>query len=84
MSVPLPDALERVRAALVDTDTLVKAVLSGRRRGEQPPWRRVELRWVDLKSGRHLQLVAYDETQAHTSNHAIGDHAAAAVPSTLA
>lgn len=84
MSVPLPDALERVRAALVDTDTLVKAVLSGRRRGEQPPWRRVELRWVDLKSGRHLQLVAYDETQAHTSNHAIGDDAAAAVASMLA
>ena len=31
-----------------------------------PPWRRVELRYVDLKAGRHLQVTAYDDTQAHT------------------
>ena len=35
-------------------------------------WKRVELRYVDLKAGRHLQITAYDDTQAHTANHAAG------------
>jgi SAM-dependent methyltransferase len=39
----------------------------------------VELRWVDLKAGRHLQVTAYDATQAHTSNHALGEEAKAAL-----
>ncbi len=47
----------------------MRAVASGRRRGEQPRWRRVELRYVDLKAGRRLQVTAYDDTQAHVSNH---------------
>ena len=49
---------------------LVKAVASGKQKGEQPTWRRVELRYVDLKAGRHLQITTYDETQAYTANHA--------------
>jgi hypothetical protein len=32
-------------------------------------WRRAELRPVALKGGVRLQVTAYDETQAHTSNH---------------
>ena len=36
----------------------------------EPPWRRIELRYVDLKAGRRLQVTAYDETQAHTTNYA--------------
>lgn len=67
---PLLRALMRVRALLLDDTTLVRAVASGRRKGETPTWKRVELRWVDLKAGRRLQVVKYDETQAHTSNHA--------------
>jgi SAM-dependent methyltransferase len=59
---------------LLDDETLVRAVGSGRRKGSAPPrWRRVELRYVDLRAGRRLQLTAYDDTQAHTSNHAPGD-----------
>nr|WP_218849616.1 SAM-dependent methyltransferase [Nocardioides perillae] len=61
--------LSRVRAALLDDATLVRAVASGRQKGASPRWRRVELRWVDLKGGRHLQVTAYDATQAHTTNH---------------
>ena len=34
-----------------------------------PRWRRVELRYVDLKAGRHLQVTSYDATQAFTANH---------------
>ncbi|MDX6301178.1 MAG: hypothetical protein QOF53_2392 [Nocardioidaceae bacterium] len=76
MAEPLLRALARVRGMLLDGETLVRAVGSGRRKGSAPPrWRRVELRYVDLKVGRRLQLTAYDDTQAHTSNHAPGDAA---------
>jgi SAM-dependent methyltransferase len=66
----LADGLARVREHLLDADTLVRAVASGRQKGRQPTWRRAELRWVDLKAGRHLQVTTYDATQAHTANHA--------------
>ncbi len=83
MSEPLPDALARMREAILDDETLVRAVASGRRRGSQPPWRRIELRYVDLKAGRRLQVTAYDDAQAHTSNHAVGDAARTAVDDLL-
>ncbi len=71
MSEPLPRALARLRAEILDDEHLVRALATGRRRGQEPPrWKRVELRYVDLKGGRHLQVTAYDDTQAHTSNHA--------------
>ena len=62
-------ALESVRAVLLDEKSLVRAVGSGRRRGaEAPAYQRVELRYVDLKGGRHLQVTEYDDRQAHTRN----------------
>src|SRR3954465_9812488 len=72
MAENLLRALAQLRGRLLDPETLVRAVASGRQKGGAPRWRRVELRYVDLKAGRHLQVTAYDETQAHTSNHAIG------------
>ena len=75
MSEPLLRALARMRGLLLDDEALVRAVASGRQKRQQPRWRRVELRYVDLKAGRHLQVTAYDETQAHTANHARGDAA---------
>src|SRR5690349_9686900 len=84
MSEPLTTALARVRAHLLDDDSLVRAVASGRRRGSEPAWRRVEARYVDLKAGRHLQLTAYDDAQAHTSNHRARTEAGAAVDDLLA
>ena len=83
MAENLLRALAQVRGRLLDPDTLVRAVASGRQKGEAPRWRRVELRYVDLKAGRHLQVVAYDETQAHTSNHPMGDQARDAVDDLL-
>ncbi|CAN5555321.1 SAM-dependent methyltransferase [soil metagenome] len=80
---PLLRALTRMRGLLLDERTLVRAVASGKRKGQTPPWRRVELRYVDLKAGRRLQVTAYDDTQAHTSNHAPGDEARAAVDGLL-
>ena len=83
MAEPLLRALMMMRAHLLDGDALVRAVASGRQRGSEPRWRRVEFRYVDLKAGRHLQVTAYDATQAHTSNHAVGEEARAAVDGLL-
>lgn len=83
MSEPLLRVLARMRGHLLDEATLVRAVASGRQRGQEPKWKRVELRYVDLKAGRHLQVTAYDETQAHTANHALGDAARDAVDDLL-
>ena len=84
MSEPLLRVLTRMRAHVLDPDTFVRAVGSGRQRGQEPPrWRRVELRYVDLKAGPHLQVVAYDDTQAHTANHAVGGEARDAVDALL-
>ena len=46
--------------------------MSGRRRGFEPAWRRVEIRPVEIKVGRRTQVVRLDERQAHTSN--LDDH----------
>jgi SAM-dependent methyltransferase len=80
---PLLRALMMVRVHLLDDQALVRAVASGRQRGAVPPFRRVELRYVDLKAGRHLQITSYDATQAHTANHALGEDARAAVDALL-
>ncbi|MEO6512536.1 MAG: SAM-dependent methyltransferase [Nocardioides sp.] len=81
---PLLRVLSQLRQQILDPDALVRAVASGRRRGTEPPrWRRVELRYVDLKAGRRLQVTAYDEHQAHTSNHEPGDDARDAVDALL-
>jgi hypothetical protein len=71
MAENLLRALAQLRSRLLDPESLVRAVASGKQKTGTPRWRRVELRYVDLKAGRHLQLTAYDETQAHTSNHAV-------------
>ena len=80
---PLLRVLTQLRQEILDPDALVRAVASGRRRGHTPAWRRVELRYVDLKAGRHLQVTAYDDRQAHTSNHLPGDEAGTAVDALL-
>jgi SAM-dependent methyltransferase len=81
---PLLRVLTQLRQQILDPDALVRAVASGRRRGTEPPrWRRVELRYVDLKAGRRLQVTAYDDRQAHTSNHDPGDDARDAVDALL-
>ena len=77
MPEPLQRALADVRKQLLDPAGLVRAVATGRRRGASPSWRRAELRPVDLRSGRRLQVVTYDERQAHTRNLAYDDELAA-------
>jgi hypothetical protein len=69
---PWPQVREEIRAQLLDTSSLVRAVAAGRRRGVPLPWRRAELRPVALRGGVRLQVTTYDERQAHTSNHDAG------------
>ena len=83
MSENLLRALAQLRGRLLEPDTLVRAVASGRQKAARPQWRRVELRYVDLKAGRHLQVTTYDATQAHTHNYAPGDEARDAVDALL-
>ena len=86
---PLLRALSRMRGHLLDPESLVRAVASGAQRGggvptvDGRPVRRVELRYVDLKAGRHLQVTSYDDTQAHTANVAAGDEAKVVVDDLL-
>lgn len=63
-----PDPWQRVRSALLDRATLVRAVGSGRQRNATVPFRRVEARYVELKAGLCLQVTSYDATQAFTRN----------------
>jgi len=53
----LAEALAALRPLLLDADQLVRAVAAGRRRGAEPTRGRVELRPVELKAGRRLQVV---------------------------
>ena len=82
MVEPLSPALDGVRADVLDGRRLIRAVAAGRRRGDRPAYRRTELRWVDLRSGRRLQVVRYDDRQAFTTN-VEPEQAAAAVQELL-
>jgi SAM-dependent methyltransferase len=75
--------LDQLLDLLDDDAGLVRAVASGRQRNRTVPFRRVELRYVDLKAGRRLQVTSYDDTQAHTRNLVPGEESRAEVLSLL-
>lgn len=62
--------LPEVRGLLLDADGLVRAVGSGAQRDADVPWRRAEVRYVDLAAGRRLQVELFDDRQAFTKNYA--------------
>ena len=68
MPAELTTALDALRPLLTDGDQLVRAVGSGRRRNHTPSVLRAELRPVDLKGGRHLQVVTTDGLRPTTRN----------------
>jgi SAM-dependent methyltransferase len=81
---PLNSALTELRPLLLDVDNLVKAVASGRRRGLVPSHVRAELRPVQLKTGRRVQLVTTDGRTPITRNLEPGDSAGSAIDELLA
>lgn len=84
MSPELSAELAEVRGLLLDDSILSRAVASGRQRNTAVPFRRVELRFVDLRAGRRLQITAHDDTGAHTRNLEPGSAAEEAVDQLLA
>jgi SAM-dependent methyltransferase len=81
---PLNAALTELRQLLLDADDLVKAVAAGRRRGTVPGHVRAELRPVQLKAGRRVQLVTTDGRTPTTRNLEPGAATEAAVDELLA
>jgi SAM-dependent methyltransferase len=81
---PLNTALTELRPLLLDADGLVKAVAAGRRRGAAPGHVRAELRPVQLKTGRRVQLVTTDGRTPTTRNLEPGEPAATAIDALLA
>jgi SAM-dependent methyltransferase len=81
---PLNDALTALRPLLLDPDNLVKAIAAGRRRGAVPSHARAELRAVQLKAGRRVQLVTTDGRSPTTRNLEPGEPTATAVDELLA
>src|SRR5689334_16170788 len=77
-------ALAEVRSLLLDADRLIRAVAAGRRRGATPSITRAELRPVDLKTGRHLQLVVSAGPRPTTQNLPFGPAAESLVDDLLA
>src|SRR3954447_2938934 len=81
---PLDAALSELRELLLDVDGLVKAVAGGRRRTAVPVHVRAELRPVELKAGRRVQLVTTDGRIPTTRNLEPGDPAGVAIDALLA
>jgi SAM-dependent methyltransferase len=80
---PLAAALAALRPLLLDDAHLVRAIAAGRRRDGRPEHQRAELRPVDLKAGRRLQLVTTDGRQPRTRNLRPGPQAEVAVDGLL-
>ena len=82
MPQPLQEALVGLRPLLLGSG-LVRAVAAGRRRAAEPAYQRAEVRPVDLKAGRRLQVVTTVGDRPITANLA-GPEAESAVDALLA
>lgn len=73
MSSELGDAISEVVELIGNTDTLVRAVLSGTRRSMTPPAVRVDIRPVQIKGKLLLQIASTDGRQTQTKNYEVGE-----------
>lgn len=60
---------EQVKQRVLDEERFVRLRLSGPVRGQPVPWRRIEVRPVLLRGGRHLQFSFFDAKQDTTKNY---------------
>jgi SAM-dependent methyltransferase len=72
-SEPSHVLVDRLLAELAASRPFTRAVLSGTARGQTNPFRRAELRPVELKGREHVQVTLLTETQAFTYNHPIDE-----------
>ena len=68
MQLTLEAALNEACNRIIDTSTFVRAVLSGRRRNMQVNFERIDIRLVELKKVRNLQLLQSDGRVTSTKN----------------
>lgn len=68
--VPLDEVQRQISESIKATDSLVRVVLSGRRRNFQPPYERIDIRPVEIKGKVALQLSMFDGRQMTTKNYA--------------
>ena len=68
MQISLEDALAAASSKILDTQTFVRAVLSGRRRNMQVDFERVDIRLVEIKGMLNLQLMQNDGRATTTKN----------------
>jgi SAM-dependent methyltransferase len=61
--------LQEVKERILSEGTFVRAVLSGRQRGQSVPWVRVVIRPVEVKGRRHWQVSHFDERRDVTQNY---------------
>jgi len=59
---------QQIKDAVLDEARFVRLTAKGPVRGAQAPWRRVVVRPVEIKRGRHLQFSYFDERQDTTKN----------------
>ncbi len=72
MPQSIEQALEQACALIVDTKTLVRVVLSGRRRNMQVEHERIDIRPVEIKGSIVLQLT-YNDGKATTTKNIAAD-----------
>ncbi|MCA9898514.1 MAG: SAM-dependent methyltransferase [Ardenticatenaceae bacterium] len=61
---------DTIRDAILDEANFVRATFSGRQRGQEIRWERLELRPVEVKGQRHLQFSFFDAKQNIVKNYA--------------
>ena len=69
----LEDTFLEYEALFAQTQSLVRVVLSGRRRNMQPEHERIDMRPIALKDGLHLQVSHSDGRQMTTKNYKPAD-----------
>ena len=68
MSLTLDEAIAQAAGLMSDTNTFVRAVLSGRRRNMQTQSTRIDIRPVKIKENILLQIMENDGRQSTTTN----------------
>lgn len=67
------DYRETIEKLVLDEETFLQLTLKGQMRGKDLPWRRVVVRPVLIKNGRHLQFSYFDAKQDITKNYRNGE-----------
>ena len=69
MAIELDEAITQAVALISDSQSLVRVVLSGRRRNMETPCERIDIRPVQIKDQIHLQVIENDGRQTTAKNY---------------